>query len=56
VPAGFVGEEGPLHALKGTFTVLADGGMSDIEILRSRYCVRCRAATSSRPAADCRRR
>ena len=34
VPAGFVGEEGPLHALKGTFTVLADGGMSDIELLR----------------------
>ena len=34
VPAGFVDDEGPLHALKGTFTVLADGGMSDIEILR----------------------
>ncbi len=34
VPAGFVGDEGPLHALKGTFTVLADGGMSDTEILR----------------------
>ena len=34
VPAGFVDDEGPLHALKGTFTVLADGGMSDTEILR----------------------
>ena len=34
VPAGFVDEHGPLHALKGTFTVLADGGMSDTEILR----------------------
>ena len=34
VPAGFVGDDGPLHALKGTFTVLADGGMSDTEILR----------------------
>jgi excisionase family DNA binding protein len=34
VPAGFVDDQGPLHALKGTFTVLADGGMSDTEILR----------------------
>ena len=34
MPAGFVDDEGPLHALKGTFTVLADGGMSDTEILR----------------------
>ena len=34
VPAGFVDSEGPLHALKGTITVLADGGMSDEEILR----------------------
>ena len=34
VPAGFIGDDGPLHALKGTFTVLADGGMSDTEILR----------------------
>ena len=34
VPAGFIDDEGPLHALKGTFTVLADGGMSDTEILR----------------------
>jgi excisionase family DNA binding protein len=34
VPAGFVDGNGPLHALKGTFTVLADGGMSDEEILR----------------------
>jgi hypothetical protein len=34
VPEGFIGSVGPLAALKGTFTVLADGGMSDEEILR----------------------
>ena len=34
VPAGFLDDEGPLHALKGTFTVLADGGMTDPQILR----------------------
>ena len=34
VPEGFIGPDGPLVALKGTFTVLADGGMSDEEILR----------------------
>jgi hypothetical protein len=34
VPAGFLGDDGPLPALKGTFTVLADGGMSDEEIIR----------------------
>ena len=34
VPAGFLDDSGPLQALKGTFTVLADGGMSDDEILR----------------------
>ncbi len=34
VPAGFVDGEGPLPALKGTFTVLADGGMSDVEVIR----------------------
>ena len=34
VPAGFLTDEGPHHALKGTFTVLADGGMTDIEIIR----------------------
>ena len=34
VPAGFLGDDGPLPALKGTFTVLADGGMSDVEIIR----------------------
>ena len=34
VPAGFLDDQGPLHALKGTFTVLADGGMSDEQILR----------------------
>lgn len=33
VPALFVDDEGPLPALKGTFTVLADGGWSDAEIL-----------------------
>jgi excisionase family DNA binding protein len=34
VPAGFLDDQGPLQALKGTFTVLADGGMSDEQILR----------------------
>ena len=34
VPAGFLGDDGPLHPLKGTFTVLADGGMTDEQILR----------------------
>ena len=34
VPAGFLGDHGPLQALKGTFTVLADGGMTDEQILR----------------------
>ncbi|WP_299445197.1 Rv2175c family DNA-binding protein [uncultured Phycicoccus sp.] len=34
VPEGFIGDDGPLHALKGTFTVLADGGMNDEEIVR----------------------
>ncbi len=34
VPEGFLGEDGPLPALKGTFTVLADGGMDDEEIVR----------------------
>ena len=34
VPAAFLDEAGPLPALKGTFTVLADGGMSDVETLR----------------------
>ncbi|MDO5501702.1 MAG: Rv2175c family DNA-binding protein [Actinomycetia bacterium] len=33
VPAAFFDEEGPLPALKGTFTVLADGGYNDTEIL-----------------------
>lgn len=33
VPAAFLGADGPLPALKGTFTVLADGGMSDEEII-----------------------
>ncbi len=34
VPEAFLGEEGPLAALPGTFTVLADGGMDDAETLR----------------------
>ena len=34
VPAGFLDADGPLPALRGTFTVLADGGMSDVEIIR----------------------
>ncbi|MEP6630541.1 MAG: Rv2175c family DNA-binding protein, partial [Lapillicoccus sp.] len=34
IPAKFLGDEGPRPELKGTFTVLADGGMDDTEILR----------------------
>lgn len=34
IPAKFVTDEGPRPELKGTFTVLADGGMKDDEILR----------------------
>jgi len=34
VPAKFVTDEGPRPELKGTFTVLADGGMGDEAILR----------------------
>jgi len=34
VPSKFVNEAGPLPELPGTFTVLADGRMSDPEILR----------------------
>lgn len=33
VPAAFFDDEGPLPALRGTFTVLADAGLSDGEIL-----------------------
>lgn len=34
IPAKFIGADGPLPELKGTFTVLADGGMNDLEIVR----------------------
>jgi Rv2175c C-terminal domain of unknown function/DNA-binding protein Rv2175c, wHTH domain len=34
VPLKFLGETGPRSELRGTFTVLADGGMNDDEILR----------------------
>ena len=34
VPEGFLDEHGPIAALRGTFTVLADGGMDDEEIVR----------------------
>lgn len=37
VPAAFVTDEGPLPALRGTITVLADGGFSDEEIIRWMY-------------------
>ncbi|GAA1179704.1 Rv2175c family DNA-binding protein [Ornithinimicrobium humiphilum] len=33
VPADFVTDEGPVPALKGTLSVLADGGFSDAEII-----------------------
>lgn len=34
IPGKFFSESGPLPELPGTFTVLADGGMDDQEILR----------------------
>lgn len=34
VPEGFLGAAGPRPELRGTFTVLADGGMTDDEIIR----------------------
>ncbi|PPK95275.1 hypothetical protein CLV92_10696 [Kineococcus xinjiangensis] len=34
VPAAFITETGPLPALRGTLTVLADSGLSDVETLR----------------------
>lgn len=34
VPAKFIDDDGVRPELKGTFTVLADGGMNDEEILR----------------------
>lgn len=33
VPAGFLTPEGPVPTLRGTITVLADGGMDDAEII-----------------------
>lgn len=33
VPEAFLDDDGPVPALKGTFTVLADGGFSDAEII-----------------------
>ncbi len=33
IPAGFLDDDGPVAALKGTFTVLADGGFDDEEII-----------------------
>lgn len=33
VPQEFLGEDGPLPELRGTFTVLSDGGFSDEEIV-----------------------
>lgn len=33
VPASFVTEEGPLASLRGTVTVLSDGGFNDEEII-----------------------
>ncbi|MEI2825396.1 MAG: Rv2175c family DNA-binding protein [Dermatophilaceae bacterium] len=34
VPTSFLGADGPRPELKGTFTVLGDGGMNDTEIIR----------------------
>lgn len=33
VPSTFLTEEGPLPALRGTITVLADGGLTDEEVI-----------------------
>lgn len=33
VPAGFLLDDGPVPALRGTLTVLSDGGFSDAEIV-----------------------
>ncbi|WP_219107707.1 Rv2175c family DNA-binding protein [Austwickia sp. TVS 96-490-7B] len=33
IPEPFVTEEGPRPEMKGTFSVLADGGMTDLELL-----------------------
>ena len=33
IPAAFVTADGPRPEMKGTFTVLADAGMSDVELL-----------------------
>ncbi len=33
IPADFLAADGPVPALKGTFTVLADGGFADAEII-----------------------
>lgn len=33
VPAGFLGDHGPRPELRGTFTVLGDGGMDDLDIV-----------------------
>jgi hypothetical protein len=37
VPAGFVTPEGPLNHLKGTLSVLADSGFTDIESIAWLY-------------------
>lgn len=34
VPEKFLGPDGPLASLRGTFTVLSDGGMTDDEAVR----------------------
>lgn len=39
VPAAFLDEEGPVAALAGTITVLADGGLDDAEIIAWMFAV-----------------
>ncbi|GAA4983375.1 Rv2175c family DNA-binding protein [Kineococcus glutinatus] len=34
VPAAFLAEDGPVPALRGTISVLADSGLSDVEAVR----------------------
>jgi len=51
VPTDFLGPDGPRPELKGTFTVLADGGMSDVEIIRRLHSVDTSLPGGSTPLA-----
>jgi hypothetical protein len=51
VPSDFLGPDGPRPELKGTFTVLGDGGMSDLEIIRWLHTVDTSLPGGSTPLA-----